>query len=253
MKNFKEIQKYRKTIYSQNGEDGVLDFILSKLNTNGWLVEFGAWDGKYLSNTFYFIEKKNYKAVLIEGDSSKMPDLYNNTKQFGENVHCLNAFVNPSGENSLDNLLRKTNIPKDFDVLSIDVDGMDYYIWKEFVDYRPKVVIVEINIKDKPGTDHIHDQQQKEYVWGQSGSSIDSMTKLAHEKGYALIANVACNAIYVDNKYLSLFFDREPSTFETYTYESFDITELSLSECKQKGTSFYLKKLIKSVLPFSHK
>ena len=48
--------KFKKNIYSQNGEDGILQELLKKLNLekNGWCCEFGAWDGIYLCNTYYF-------------------------------------------------------------------------------------------------------------------------------------------------------------------------------------------------------
>jgi hypothetical protein len=247
MTDFKTIQKYRRTIYSQNGEEGVLEYVLSKIPNSKWIVEFGAWDGKYLSNSFYFIEQKGFNAVLIEGDSEKMPDLMKNMSPFGNQVHCVNAFVQSSGESSLDNILKGTNTPKEFDVLSVDVDGLDYYIWQGLLHYQPKVVVIEINIKDKPGKEHIHDRNEKEYVWGKSGSSIDSMTKLAHEKGYVLIANVACNAIYLDRKYLHHFFKKEPETSEAYTYESFDNSELSLKECRLKGNKYFIRKILRSL------
>lgn len=243
MAHFKDIQKERRIHYSQNGEDGVLEYVLSKLDTNKWAVEFGAWDGKYLSNTFHFIEKHGYNAVLIEGDGAKMTDLVKNTQQFGEKVKCINAFVEPSGNNTLDNILSTTPIPVDFDLLSIDIDGLDYYIWESLVKYQPKVVIIEINIKIKPGKKILHDRNEKAYAWGVSGSSIDAITELAHRKGYVLIANVACNAIYVKKEFLHKYFDKEPSTFEAYTYESFDVSELSFKESKYKGSNYFLRKL----------
>ena len=46
--------------------------------SNGYFCEFGAWDGKYLSNTYYLIKNKGYKAILIEGDENKVNDLKKN-------------------------------------------------------------------------------------------------------------------------------------------------------------------------------
>ena len=67
--------KYRKNVYSQNGEDGILEEVIKKLNIhNGTFVEFGAWDGKYLSNTYYFYEKFNFSGVYIEYDSEKFKE-----------------------------------------------------------------------------------------------------------------------------------------------------------------------------------
>ena len=66
---------YSKNVYSQNGEDGIVEELLKRLNiTNGWVCEFGAWDGIHLSNTFNLV-KKGFNAVFIEGDVNKYSDL----------------------------------------------------------------------------------------------------------------------------------------------------------------------------------
>ena len=54
---------FKKNVYSQNGEDGILEEILKKLDLrkNGWCCEFGAWDGKRGSNTFNLV--KNYSSI----------------------------------------------------------------------------------------------------------------------------------------------------------------------------------------------
>jgi len=72
--------KYRKNVYSQNGEDGIIEELLKRLNiNNGWVCEFGAWDGIHLSNTFNLV-KKNFNAVFIEGDKNKYNDLLETVK-----------------------------------------------------------------------------------------------------------------------------------------------------------------------------
>lgn len=246
MNNYKYLQSKRKKYHSQNGEDGLLEYLFTKIPSNKWAVEFGAWDAKYLSNTFHFIEKHNYSAVLIEGDKNKIPDLENNISEYKERVYKINAFVEDNGENTLDKLLQQTPVPKDFDILSIDIDGNDYYVWKAFNDYKPKVVVVEINIKHKPEVLHIHNKNETNYAWGKSGSSIKSLTELAREKGYALLTNVSCNAIFIDKKYLSLFFDKEPNPEDVYTYEAFNLSELNLTEAKRKGGwKLFFAKLIR--------
>jgi hypothetical protein len=66
---------YSKNIYSQNGEDGIIEELLKRLNiTKGWVCEFGAWDGILLSNTFNLV-KNGFDAVFIEGDVNKYNDL----------------------------------------------------------------------------------------------------------------------------------------------------------------------------------
>ncbi len=68
--------QYQSNVYSQNGEDGVIEELLKCLEIdNGWVCEFGAQDGKHLSNTFRLIETKRFNGVFIEGDSEKFKDL----------------------------------------------------------------------------------------------------------------------------------------------------------------------------------
>jgi len=68
----KKLLRHRKRFFSRQGEDGLLAFVLSKIpDKTGWCVEFGAWDGKSESNTYYFISQQNYRGVMIEADPSK--------------------------------------------------------------------------------------------------------------------------------------------------------------------------------------
>lgn len=64
----KKLYEYHRDVYSQNGEDGIIEHIFEKLGINGGvLLEIGAWDGFYLSNTANIWSKnKNFKSVLIE-------------------------------------------------------------------------------------------------------------------------------------------------------------------------------------------
>ncbi len=242
-----KLLRHRKTFFSQQGEDGLLAFVLSKIpDKTGWCVELGAWDGKSESNTYYFISQQNYHGVMIEADSLKYNLLRKNMKAY--DTICVNAFVRPEGENKLDNILSLTPIPQQFDLLSIDVDGDDYHVWQSLNKYQPKVVIIEINIRDKPGVKRVNKPGSPivrsnsgigiSSMWGITGyigTSISSMTDLAISKQYSLLANVHCNAIFVRREFLNLFHDREVTPDEVFTYEGHPIGELSFSEMRSLG------------------
>ena len=80
-----DLLNYRLNIYSQNGEDGIISEILKRLNLDQkelWYVEFGAWDGIHLSNTFALVQRNNWNAVYIEGDKNKYNDLLKTSQKY---------------------------------------------------------------------------------------------------------------------------------------------------------------------------
>lgn len=236
-----KILKTKKIFYSQNGEDGLLEFILDKLpSKNNWCVEFGAWDGSHLSNTFYFIKNKKYNSILIEADKEKFSILKENMERYGS--YCINAFVDDT-ESKLDDLLSKTPIPKDFDILSIDIDGDDYFVWDSLKQYKPKVVIIEINqtLGDKA---KVINKKGTAGILGKSGTSVLSMNSLASKKGYSLISVIGCNAIYVKKQFIQLFYKNNNSIneqFITTTLLNFEKSNKEITFKQTKGFGFKKK------------
>lgn len=193
--------KYKKNIFSQFGEDGIIEKIFSVLpHPCKWCVEFGAWDGKHLSNTHYLLTQKNCSGVLIEADRNKFNTLCQ-TYSGNDRVICMNKMVTFDGQNILDNILSETALPKDFDLLSIDIDGNDFHIWKSVQHYKPKLVIIEF-INTIPN--HIEFVQEANYSVNQ-GCSLLALQKLAKQKGYELLVVTDFNAFFIDVEYYPLF------------------------------------------------
>jgi len=184
--------EYKNNVNSQNGEDGILKEILRRLAiTTGYVCEFGAWDGVYLSNTFDLIQR-GFKSVLIEGDEEKFKDLEKLSVTY-PTITPLCAYVDhvPGSERSLDNLLKKTDIPYDFDVLSIDIDSFDYQVWDSFKNYMPKIVVIEINSEIAFSVpDHIHTPGKFD------GTSFLPMLNLARQKGYEFVVHTG-NMVFI--------------------------------------------------------
>ncbi|MEH2384220.1 MAG: hypothetical protein V7K14_00175 [Nostoc sp.] len=177
------LHKYRHNIYSQNGEDGVIEEVMKRLEINsGWFCEFGAWDGKHLSNTFHLAEQ-GWKGVYIEGDIDRFKDLQTNSEKYKDRLHLIREYVTPSGASSLDNLLSITTIPKDFELLSIDIDSDDYNVWAGLEYYSPLVVIIEIIGSIPPDIEKIS-------TLSSPHSSFKSTVSLGKEKGYQLIGMI---------------------------------------------------------------
>lgn len=230
------LTSFRRNDHSQDGEDGVLDEIFRRLSvTQGWCVEFGAWNGMHLSNTFNLIKNHGWKSVLIEADAAKSVELRANMKPY-DGVICLEQFVQLEGQGCLDKVLSRTPIPIDFDLLSIDIDGADYHVWNSVQIYKPKVVIIEYNpsIPDDVSFVQVAD------IHVRQGSSLRALTELAAAKGYELSCATVCNAIFTRND----LFDRlglstnvletlqRDRSFQSYLFQGFD-GSLHIAGCRR--------------------
>jgi hypothetical protein len=169
--------------------------------------------------------------VLIEGDKDRFKGLMQNMEPW--RAICVNKFVGIDGADSLDSILADTPIKENFDLLSIDIDGNDYHVWKSLQNYRPKVVIIEIGLYYKPGIKKINEIVSN-YVFGESGSSISSMTDLAEEKGYKLICCIGCNAVYVKAELYGIFHPRPILPREVFCYDQLLFNRLTVSEKLRK-------------------
>jgi len=195
------LNKYKKTIYSLDGEDGIIEYIFQVLNIKeGFFCEFGAWDGKFASNSYNLIKNCNWGGLLIEGDEGRFQELLQN---HGENkkVRCHNGFVGWGPEDSLDNILEKYNAPINFDLLSIDIDGNDYHVWDATKKYKPKVVFIEYNLLTPVEVDFVQEKNMQVH----QGHSIKALVRLGKEKGYELIGAISGNAIFVEKEYFPDF------------------------------------------------
>jgi len=141
----KYLYEYGFDVNSQNGEDGINLFLLNSLNITGGLVlEIGAWDGFYLSNTANIWSKdSNYNAILIEAldrlDKIKLESSY-------ANVDCYNIAVD--NNITLEKIISNSKFCPTHDsfvLASIDVDGDDLNVTKGLGRFKPIILIVEPN------------------------------------------------------------------------------------------------------------
>jgi hypothetical protein len=198
---------------SASPESEIVASILKTLpNCDRWCCEFGAWDGIHLSNTRDLIVGGGYSAVLIEGSPSKAAELRANYHDRPQ-VIPMQAFVGFTAADGLDSLLRPTPIPRDFDFLSIDVDGNDWHIWRAIEHYRPKLVCIEFNPTIPTEVRFV---QPADPAVSQ-GASLLSLVELGREKGYELAAATAGNAFFVTAELFPLLGirDNRPETLRT--------------------------------------
>jgi hypothetical protein len=186
MKTFaKELINYRKRVYSQTIEDGIIEGIFDNIGTtNKYFIEFGAWDGTKFSNTANLRINEGWNGLLLEGNESR-------ANQYDYVDH---AFITAENINTL---FEKHKVPKEYDLLSIDLDGNDYWIWKALDEnkFKARVVVAEYNCNFpnqyeskaiKYDANLISTNPSINYY----GATIPAFKKLGELKGYSLIYRV---------------------------------------------------------------
>ena len=165
-------------VYSQNDDDGILEGIFRRLGVStGLCVDVGAHDGFYLSNTANLIQNHGWSGLLIEPESVRFTKLAANFLGV-DRVKCVNSLVALSGDRTLDGILAGANVPSAFELLSIDVDGLDYHIWHSLERHTPTVVIVEYNPSIPNQVQYVQPRDPRV----SHGNSIRSLVELGEPK-----------------------------------------------------------------------
>lgn len=186
-----------KNSYSQFSEDLFLANIFKQKNINkGFFLEFGAWDGKHLSNCRHLYEN-GWKGCFIEGNKNRFLDLKKNYIHDND-VILLNIFVDQD-RNTLDDILSKNSI-YELDLLSIDIDGKDLLILKTLTRIKPKVIVIEFN--QSIPFDVSYEDNTEESI----GNSFLAIFNYANKIGYQLIHVTMSNLIFINRDFNKNFF-----------------------------------------------
>lgn len=167
--------------WAQSGEDRQLVAIFRTIGeTNRFCVEFGAADGRRKSNTAYFRD---------HGWESRLFDV----KPLAPEVQEANI----NAEN-VNDIFADAGVPQEFDLLSVDIDGNDLWVWKALT-FRPRVVVIEFNPKWGPFRSRTVPYDPTRFWDGTIyyGASALALTRLGTEKGYDLVGSTRSNLIFV--------------------------------------------------------
>jgi hypothetical protein len=184
-------------VFSQNGEDGVIEEILRRIGTRDRaFVEFGVGSG-IEGNCVFLASVLGWRGLFMEAD----PDLFARLDARYEGhraVRTIRALVGPE---NVDALLADHGPSPEPDVLSIDVDGIDFWIWRALEASRPRVVVIEYNAHLGPDAELVQPLSPR-VAWDGSdhfGSSLAALRGLAARKGYRLVHTdlAGVNAFFV--------------------------------------------------------
>ena len=190
-KKIKNLSETEFKVFSQWGEDGIIDYLIENLflKNDHMFIEIGVEN--YLeSNTRYLLIKRNWKGLLIEKSQEDVEFIKKDSIYWKHDLTVLNAFVTKKNINEL--ILENINSSKKIGLLSIDIDGNDYWIWEALNSITPCIVVIEYS--SRLGKDNsevipkIYDEQFERAKYHYSnivyGASLKALIELADKKNY---------------------------------------------------------------------
>lgn len=167
--------------YAQHGEDRFLRRLFARIGTtNKHAVEFGADDGFRKSNTAYFRTEHGWSSTLFDAEPR------------GEGVKqaCITA-------ENVNDLFGAHGIPLEMDLLSIDIDGNDLWVWQALI-YKPRVLVIEYNPRWLPWKSRVVPYDPA-FQWDRTdyyGASCLALIRLGARKGYEMVGSSRSNLIF---------------------------------------------------------
>jgi len=191
-----EINRHEAKRCSQNGEDGILEWIFTQIGiTNRIFLEIGTGNG-YENNTLDLLLNHEWAGMWIEPQDLTNPDLK------GKPLKHEKILATPQNVNQI---CIRNKITGRIDLASIDVDGNDFWIWRALSMVIPRVMVIEYNPSLDPGGSisvKYHDEFDRfafDSTGFYHGASLAAFCNLADRKGYALVGcdKTGTNAFFV--------------------------------------------------------
>ena len=189
-------------IFSQWGEDGIIQFLLKNVHiSNRTFVEFGV-ENYQEANTRWLVEGHNWSGLIIEGNKNMVEEIKADPIYWKYNLKAVCSFI--SAEN-INQLIKSNGFSDQIGLLSIDIDGVDYWVWRAITCIRPSLVVVEYNSLFGPQKsvtvpyDPNFMRQKAHFSWSYYGASLSALVGLGKTKGYAFVGSNSAgnNAFFV--------------------------------------------------------
>jgi hypothetical protein len=177
-------------VFSQHREDGILDHLLDSVGVGpGLFVEFGF--APDVCNCLNLMLNRRFSGLFIDGSERKCAlarDVFSRLKRMDVGVAC--EFLTTE---NLNEVISRGGIHGEIDVLSIDVDGNDYWFWEVLDVVTPRIVVIEYNASFGPSRsltvpyDPAFVRYQKHDSGFYHGASLMALQRLGVRKGYRLV------------------------------------------------------------------
>lgn len=211
-----DLTAHELSVFSQNGEDGVLVEMLNRIGAaTRYFVEFGIQDGTQ-GNCVFLADVLGWSGLFIEADAALHAQV--SRKYAGTEVAVVLDEVTADRFTAI---LTDAGVPSEPDVLSIDIDGNDVYVWDALEGFRPRIVVVEYNsgIAVRGPVAQPHDPARSWDGGSAWGASLEALDRVAERRGYRLAHTdlTGTNAFYVrDDLWAALGVTRSPRRTQNY-------------------------------------
>lgn len=244
--DYKSLSDLEFRVFSQFGDDGIIQYLDHNLDLrHKTFIEFGVGDYSE-SNTRFLLQNNNWSGLVMDGSKNYMEKLKNAPFFWKHDLNSKAAFV--TKENIRELLAEVVLDWGGVDLLHIDIDGNDYWVWKE-IEFAPSVVIMEYN--SNFGIDRAitvpyrpdFDRTKAHFSYLYWGSSLKALHRLATNKGYEFIGcNSAGNNAYFVRKDKMNDRVRSVSLEEGYVQSKYrearnENVELSYATSKQRTST----------------
>lgn len=198
--------------YSRFNEEKYIAEYFEKLRPdNSFVVDLGAGDGVTMSNTYRHFSRQ-HPGIAVESDVKKFDRLLANYKDFG-NVSLIQKKVTPK---NIYSLLRDYGVPNDFFLLSLDIDGYDYYVLESILNkFKPVIIVSEINESIPPPL-KFKVKYSVDFEWTGGhffGYSLGCLDELCEKFGYSAIRLEYNNVFLISNDFWS---EKAPTLTQLY-------------------------------------
>jgi hypothetical protein len=189
-------------VFSQWGEDGIIQYLLSHVRIEHEIfVEFGV-ESYQEANTRFLLLNNYWSGLIIDGSEEHMAAVTNSDLAWRHTLHARSAWI--TAEN-INDVISSAGISGDIGLLSVDIDGVDYWVWKAIHVVQPRIVIAEYNslygpkAKVTPPYDPTFERGKAHFSHVFYGASLAALDHLAQEKGYRLLGTNSAgnNAFFV--------------------------------------------------------
>jgi len=207
-------------VYSQWGEDGLIQRLIREVKiARKIFVEFGV-ETYTEANTRFLLVNDNWSGLVLDGGESNVRTIRRSDVYWRHNLKAVQAFIT---RENINELLRDNGVTGEIGLLSVDIDGNDYWVWEAIDTVTPALVIVEYNSRfgaERAVTvpyDPKFVRQEVHASCAYYGASLAALVALGRRKGYAFVgSNTAGNNAFFVRRDLLPATLREVSVAEGY-------------------------------------